>query len=193
MEIAHGGKVIVQQRRGVAQRLGVGVVLERVENLFEHLLPLADARVDGGPDVVRSQHALTIDGGMLASEMNPVDGPRLLAVGPIGVGQSGRQNEELVLRDCYPSAACLVPSAAIHAIDEHILIDRLSTLTEMAVGIGIVANVGDVEARHERVVALSIDGHGRQHNRAFARETVLHNTGAKIVIFSIISKRFFIY
>ena len=145
-EVAHGCQVVVQQRRSVAKVLQSVAVAQRVEYFFEELPALADARCQARLHVVRPRCAIGVYGGVLPREVNPVDGPRLVLVGGVGVGLAGRQYHVLVGGYWLLAAADAEPPVAFHVVYQHVLRYRLGALAVVACGLWVVANVGYVEA-----------------------------------------------
>ena len=83
-----------------------------------------------------------------------------------------RQHEELILVHLVFLAADLVESAAVYAVDEHILIDAVLAYTVVVFSLGIIAYIGYEETPAEVVSFLHLNYHPGQYYRPLALETV---------------------
>ena len=163
-QIPQRGEIIVEQARSIPQVLHILAEMECGEHLFEDVVAVADVGVDGHLHLLWLVGTLRIDGGMFASEMHPVDGPFLPFVGSIFMRLTGRQNEIVVFPNLVFPASQFVEPTAIHAVDQHKLVDAHRADAVVVLSHGVVADVGDEEAADQWVLLFHLHNHwGKNH------------------------------
>ena len=132
-----------------------------------------DTRVDAWIDVHRRVEAGSIGFGETAFEMYPIDAPRVVFVGAVGMRCVGGQHNALVAAN---SLWLLIgqsePTFSLHAIDEHELVDGRLALAVVVFGSRIIANIGDVKCIRERICLHLFNNVGREHQGSFAHKAV---------------------
>ncbi len=108
--------------------------------------------------------------GCRACKVYPVDGPALF--GAVGVRFVGWQNKVLVLAYLVALAIHLVPAVALNTVYQHILGNGLFAGALVVFGLGIVADIGNIQTLAELIVLFHLDQHRWQHHHLFALETV---------------------
>ena len=137
------------------------------------MIAVADARIDIRFDVARKVVARGVEGAVRAGEVHPVDGPRVLTVCTIRVGNARRQDEELVGFHLVSLSVEQIPPRTLYAIDQDVLVDAHLAFTEVVTGGRVVTDVGEVEARHQRIGFLHLDNHLREDDGPFASKSIL--------------------
>ncbi len=179
-QIAQRAQEMMEQRYGIMHILPAIPLLDGVENFFKQFLPVADARIGTDGYCLRHSHALGIVLGQRALEMHPIDSPRRLSIGPIGMGQLSWQYEALASLDLMASGAEGVPPTALHAINQHPLADRLAPLAEMVSRRRVEAYVGDLQSAAHRVALQGIGYHLGHHYRPLALKTLFDTYHSKM-------------
>lgn len=172
-QIAQRAEIEVEEGGGVAQVLRGVAVGERGEDVLEDVVAVSDARVDVRRHVDGFARVPGVIACQCASEVNPVDAPRVVVVGGIGVRHAGRQDEVLVGMRLIVSVACHVSAAAVGAVYEHPLLYRLRALPVVVHGMGVEPYVGDVERAQHGVVHGLLAHCVRHDEGTLAPEAVL--------------------
>ena len=84
----------------------------------------------------------------------------------------GRQNKVLVLGYLVALAVHLVPAIALNAVYQHILWDSFFACALVVFGLGIVADIGNIQTLAELIVLFHLNQYRWQHHHLFALETV---------------------
>ena len=142
------------------------------EYLFEHVDPVADAGVYPRFDLYRACALPGEMGGQLSFKMNPVDRPRVLLVGPVGMRFPGRQDEILVGGHLEFLPFRPEPARSFYAIDEDELRDRLLPFPEMMPRFRVISDIGNVQNGGNRVFLHLVDDGLWKDKRPLPAETV---------------------
>lgn len=146
--------------------------LEGCEDFLEEIVAHVDSRFHRGCHVVRAVLLRSIVSREGTREMYPIDSPRFIIGRAVGVGQAGRKNEILIAHYVKATSVDFIPTLPIYTIDENVLMDRCLSASEVMLRVGIVAYVGDVDQRSERVTENEIGDSFREHERALPFESV---------------------
>ena len=175
LNVAQRAKIVVEERHGIAQVLNAVSGIQGVKQLLKEVYSIADARVQAGVYRLRHNGILSVIFCKFALEVNPIDSPWLIVVGLIAVWHPGRKNKILVCSNFIVLTRHLISATAIDAVYKHILVDRLTTFTIVIMSLRIVADVGNIENRHQHIVFHYISHHLRQHKRALPGESALNS------------------
>ena len=101
--------------------------------------------------------------------------------GSVAMGAMSRKDEILVGTDLMlmphtvPGGPPELPTS-LHAVDNHILADRSCAGYLMMAGMRIIANVGDVKLRHQRVVLHHPEKQRRNYQHPGTGEPFFHSS-----------------
>lgn len=173
LRIEERGEQVVQAGRRVAHVVdGVGE-REALVKLLEEVQPLLDARLAAGLDVARCMPVGAVAAAVPALEVEPIDCPRILVVGPQLIGDIGRKNGILVLAERVAAPVDAVPPLAFGAVEQHGVVASLLLKDVVVLHTGEVADFPQIEIPDERVGGVCVEQRVGQRDEAFVLESLL--------------------
>ena len=178
LQITQRGKIMLERSHGIADALDGERRSQRSVNLLEHGDAVAYARIGRRSHVLRINAPCGIMPRQCATEMNPVDCPRLSAVGTVCMRHTSRQDKILVSIHLPALTLHFIPSFAVNTIYIYILLDRLGAAPVMMFGLGIITYVCDIQQRRQRICLHGGQNGLRQNYRPLAAESLLYFHGS---------------